>query len=376
MVRRQTVKITKKKPRITRSEAWLVNHQYLGDEPVLTDNFTETEYANALTWYTYMATTSDAREYLETFLKDQNRLDDLKKLKRVTDSSFPLSAAWAARLISRGTKVKESTKAFIEANLQRVFTKFEKIQETEAKPVAPPISIQQRVKDKADEFLGEIENIVDDRENQPEFSLYEWLKKKNVQSVYASMIPGQYIFWLQELLDALDGQDDQLVEAYARVPKKKMEYDIKFLSMLIEDAERYSSNTKKIRAPRKPRPISVDKLLKTFKYQKEFLDMKIASVKPENIVGCQELWTYNTKYKTITVFRAIDRGGLSVKGTSIIKYDENSSFTKRTGRKSEEYVNRVLKSGKILLRKLLDEMKSDAPLAYRCNENTVLLKVV
>lgn len=376
MARRQTIKITKKKPRITRSEAWLVNHKYLGDEPVLTDNFTETEYGNALTWYHYMATTSDAREYLETFLKDQNRLDDVKKLKRVTDSSFPITAAWAARLISRGTKVKESTKAFIEDNLQRVFSKFEKTQQTESKPVAPPISIQQRVKDKADEFLGEIENIVDDRENQPEFSLYEWLKKKSVQSVYASMIPGQYIFWLQELLDALDGRDDQLVEAYARVPKKKMEYDIKFLSMLIEDAERYSSNTKKIRAPRKPRPISVDKLLKTFKYQKEFLDMKIASVKPENIVGCQELWTYNTKYKTITVFRAIDRGGLSVKGTSIIKYDESNSFTKRTGRKSEEYVNRVLKSGKILLRKLLDEMKSDAPLAYRCNENTVLLKIV
>jgi hypothetical protein len=354
----------------------LVNHQYLGDEPILTDNFTETEYGNALTWYTYMSTTSDAREYLETFLKDQNRLDDLKKLKRVSDSSFPLSAAWAARLISRGTKVKESTKTFIEANLQRVFSKFEKAQETEAKPAVATVSIQQRVKDKADDILGEIENIVDDRANQPDFSLYDWLKKKSVQSVYASMIPGKYVFWLQELLDALDGADDQLVEAYARVPKKKMEYDIKFLSMLIEDAERYSSNTKKIRTPRKPRPMSVDKLLKTFKYQKEFLDMKIASVKPETIIGCQELWTYNTKYKTITVFRAIDRGGLSVKGTSIIKYDESNSFTKRTGRKSEEYVNRVLKSGKILLRKLLDEMKSDAPLAYRCNENTVLLKVV
>jgi len=376
MARRQTIKITKKKPRIARSETWLVNYKYMGDEPVLTDNFTETEYGNALTWYNYMVTVSDAREYLETFLKNQNRIDDTKKLKRVSDSNFPLTAAWIARLITRGTKVKETNKVFLEDNLQRVFSKLEKVKETESKPVSAPVSIQQRVKDKASEILGEIEGIIDDRENNPEFSLYEWLKKNSVQSVYASMIPGKYVFWLQELLDALDGKDKQLVEAYARVPKKKMEYDIKFFSMLIEDAERYSSNAKKTRAPRKPRPVSIDKVLKTFKYQKEFSDMKIASVKPENIIGCQELWTYNTKYKTITVFRAIDRGGLSVKGTSITKYDENNSFTKRTGRKSEEYVNRVLKSGKILLRKLLDEIKSDAPLAYRCNENTVLLKIV
>ena len=78
----------------------------------------------------------------------------------------------------------------------------------------------------------------------------------------------------------------------------------------------------------------------------------------------------------MTVFRAIDRGGLQVKGTSIINYDENNSVTKRTGRKPEVYVDKVLNSGKVVLRKLMDELKNDAPLAYRINENTILLKAV
>jgi hypothetical protein len=77
----------------------------------------------------------------------------------------------------------------------------------------------------------------------------------------------------------------------------------------------------------------------------------------------------------LTVFRAIDRGGLQVKGTSIINYDEKNSFTKRTGRKPEEYLKKVLEGGKIVLRKLMDDMK-EAPLAYRINENTILLRII
>jgi hypothetical protein len=128
--------------------------------------------------------------------------------------------------------------------------------------------------------------------------------------------------------------------------------------------------------PRKPRAISVEKKLKNFKFQKEDNTFKIASVNPEKVIGAQELWTFNTKYKTLTVFRALDRGGLQVKGTSIINYDEATSVTKRTGRKPEVYVDKVLNGGKIVLRKLMDELKNDAPLAYRINENTILLKVV
>lgn len=378
MARRQVIAKREKKVRITRSETYIINRKYLGDEPELKHAFTETEYGNALTWYNYMSTTDEAREYLETFLKNQGRFDEAKKLKRVSDSAFPLTAAWIARMITRGVQVKEYSRKFIEENLQRVFSKIEQTREEKVEETKPStvVSVQQRMKDKADEILGEIENIVDDRANQPEFSLYDWLKKKETPAAYASMIVHTYTVWLQELLEALEGNDDQLKEAYAKVPRKKINYDIKFLNMLIEDAERYGANTKKIRSPRKPRPVSIDKVLKTFKYQKEYPDMKIASVQPEKIIGCQELWTYNTKYKTLTVLRAIDRGGLNVKGTSITNYDEDNSFTKRTGRKPEEYVNRVLKGGKIILRKIMEELKNEAPLATRINENTILLKVV
>lgn len=375
MARRQLIARTKKKPRITKSETWLVNHKYLGDEPLLKDNYTQSEYGNALTWYNYMSTTNDAREYLETYLKNNNRVVEAKKIKTIPDTWVPTTAAWVCRIIMRGTKLPQKSRDFIEESLTRAFIK-SKPEPTEAPSAAPTVSIQQRMKDKADEILGEIENLVDDRSNLTDFSLYDWLKKKEIPAVYAAMIPGRYAAWLQELLDAVAKVDDQLVEAYARVPKKKMDYDIKFLNMLIEDAERYTDTTKKIRKPRKPRTISVEKKLKSFKYQKEDSNFKIASVSPEKIIGCQELWTFNTKYKTLTVLRAIDRGGIQVKGTSFTGYDEKNSFTKRTGRKPEVYVDKVLNGGKIVLRKLMDEIKGEAQLAYRSNENTILLRVI
>jgi hypothetical protein len=375
MARRQLIARTKKKHRVTKSETWLVNHKYLGDEPLLKDDYSQSQYGNALTWYNYMLSTNDAREYLETYLKHNNRAVEAKKIKSIPDTWVPTTAAWVSRIIMRGTNLPQRSRDFIEESLQRAFSKSEP-EKTEAQKAAPTVSIQQRMKDKADEILGEIENLVDERANLTNFSLYDWLKKKEIPAVYAAMIPARYVAWLQELLDAVAGVDDQLVEAYARVPKKKMDYDIKFFNMLIEDAERYTDTTKKTRKPRKPRTISVEKKLKSFKYQKEDSNFKIASVSPEKIIGCQELWMFNTKYKTLTVLRAIDRGGIQVKGTSFTGYDEKNSFTKRTGRKPEQYVDKVLNGGKIILRKLMEEIKGEATLADRSNENTILLRVI
>ena len=120
----------------------------------------------------------------------------------------------------------------------------------------------------------------------------------------------------------------------------------------------------------------MEKKIKNLKWQREDATYKIASILPEKIIGSQELWTFNTKYKTITVLRAQDRGGLQVKGTSITGYDPKTSFTRGTGRKTEDTVRRVLDGGKIVLRKIMDELKTEKALAYRINENTILLRVV
>ena len=209
-----------------------------------------------------------------------------------------------------------------------------------------------------------------------EFSLYTWLQSNNIPAAYATSIVSKLAPVLEELIEAYDGQDPQLKEGYRSYKKSEIKRLIDFYNTMCEDASKYANVTKKTRAPRKPRVQSLEKKLKSFKYQKEDNTFKIASINPEKIIGAQELWTFNTKYKTLTVFRALDRGGLDVKGTSITKYSEETSFTMRTGRKPEEAIKKVIEGGKLILRKIDQEFKNHAPLQARINENTILLRVL
>ena len=80
MARRQIV--TKRTPKVTRttkSEQYIINKKYLGDEPVFTEKLSQTDFINALNWYGYMCNTDDAREYLIDYIKLTGKSDDNAK---------------------------------------------------------------------------------------------------------------------------------------------------------------------------------------------------------------------------------------------------------------------------------------------------------
>ena len=360
---------TVKKPRVSHSEAYLINRKYMGDELEFLGAMTEGEVAKACNWYNCMCDKSDAREYTETWLKSQNRLAEVKKFKAVPDEWVNLTCAWIARLMSKGYEVPAHSKEFFEKTFAYILTKAK----VQVEKNNNTISIQERMREKAHDIIGDIEEMIDKGE---EFSLYDWLKLNGTPAAYAPMIAAYYAGPLTELIEAYEGNCPQLKEAYAYMTKKQLGERIKFYHSIVTDADKYAGVAKKTRAPSKPRAVSKEKILKNFKYQKENSEYKIASVNPEKVLGAQELWCFNTKNKVVTVFRALDRGGLNVKGASIVGYDEIASLSKGAGRKPEIILEKIQKSGKIVLKKLMDELKAEKPLQVRMNENTVLIKVV
>ena len=72
----------------------------------------------------------------------------------------------------------------------------------------------------------------------------------------------------------------------------------------------------------------------------------------------------------------LDRGGLKVNRSSITGYDEKASLSKGCGRKPEMVLDKLQNGGKIVLRKLMDDLKTDKPLQVRLNENTIIMKVM
>ena len=127
------------------------------------------------------------------------------------------------------------------------------------------------------------------------------------------------------------------------------------------------------------------RLVEKLKYCKADEKFQIASISPEDIIKANELWVFNRKTRKIGKYVAknIDPlgqqregTGLSVKGTTIIGFNETESIQK-TLRKPAEQLKEFKDAGKVKLRKYMDEIKTtDTKLNGRCNPDTVLLKVI
>lgn len=370
------VKGKKRAPRRSKSADYLANLKYFGEEPLLRGPVDDSTLGKALTWYNYMCEPDDAREYIVDYLKTTKQEALLKKFRRVPMSRIPKTYAWVYRIKTRGGEIHPDTlrRAEIAIKDSLQYMEDEKVEETTA-PVVEKPSIQERITEKLSDYIGEIENIVDDLPK--DWSMYKHLQSTQFPAKMTTKVADYYRPILEELELALEGGDDQLKEAYKHLSKPKLRERVALFQSIVDDCDRYAGNLRKQRAPRKKKAPTADKLLKNFQFQKESNEYKLKSVAPESILGAQELWTFNTKYNILTVFRANSHSGLSVKRTAIVGFDEANSVSKRIGRKTEDTLQRVLTGGKIVLRKLMDEISSDpAKISDRINNNVILLKTV
>ena len=130
------------------------------------------------------------------------------------------------------------------------------------------------------------------------------------------------------------------------------------------------------RAPRAKKSVPKEKLIAKLKYKKTDEPLKLVSINPTDILGASELWIYNTKTRKLGKYVADSiQGPLTVKGTSIVGFDEHQSVQK-TLRKPEEKLKEFKAASKVQLRKFLDGINAtDTKLNGRLNEETILLRV-
>ena len=177
---------------------------------------------------------------------------------------------------------------------------------------------------------------------------------------------------------------EQLKEGYDHLKKA----DIKKYTLAIQELllalDFVIESAKATRAPRKAKPKSADKLVAKLKFNKVDDKYKLASVRPEDIIGTNELWVFNVKTRKLGKYIAsnIDpKGqgragtGLQVKGTTITGFDEKLSVQK-TLRKPDIQLKQFKDCGKVKLRTFLDDIPTtDTKLNGRCNLDTILLKL-
>jgi hypothetical protein len=363
-----STKSLKKKPaRKTKSENYLVNWKYMGEEPKGV-SFNTVELLKAFNWYNVMAEKEDTRQYLKDYFKSDKNM--IKIIDHIPDNRLPTTAAWLCRIaINQNRDLEPSDLVRVKTNIEDAAKNTDEVKEDKTKPTAVKPSIQDRVRERVQDIIGDVEELLDKNDK---LNMYEWLQKNEIPAMHANKIADFYQPLMEEYLAVLEGNK----EGYERYTKKQMQEKHQTISNLLNDCRRFAGNVKKARAPRKKKAPTMEKLLKNFTYLKAYNEYKLQSIDPSTIIGAQELWTFDIKYNKLTVFRARGPAGLSIKRTAIDGYDVDSTISKRIGRKTEETLKKVLSGGKIILRKLMDEITSDPiTLSDRINSNIVLIKV-
>lgn len=319
----------------------------------------------AFNWYNVEKDEKDAAKYLGVPVSVARDFTSLAWAKRMQDRGYKLPAAESASYIDRMLKLKEMMKS--------------KTQTVVVSDTSNVISIQERVKAKSEEIIGEMEGLVDEfgmRGAHTKMNAYQWMVDHDVKPIHANRIAEHFRECAKEPMVAASGKDSYIKEAYSTFSKVRLLNLLQTFAAIVKDAERLSANASKQRKPRKKKPVSFDKMVAKIKYKVKDDALKLQSVDPVKVVGAIQLWVYNTKTRKLGVYCAEDESGLKVKGTTIKNYVEATSVCK-TLRKPEKTLPLVVDGGKIALRKVLDGVNSK-PIRMngRIGKDTLLIRVV
>jgi hypothetical protein len=338
-------------------------------------------------YYNYHYSVKQCRKHLNDWVRRNSKLDKkvIDKFERIGDRYVvmtPCSLIMAHRrgmpLLDRHVKYLHQQVEYSLALAAKSGDMGEDTVSTPKQVVERKITIQDRLQERTSELIGEIEGIYDEvlKGAKTEFKIYDFLTAHHVPQSQLGKYEQLFQKRVQELMDAQDKSDAQLVESYRHYRAGDYKRLFAFLADLMAGIEQYRGVKKAVKKARVRKAPAKEKVVAKLKFAREDRALKVVSINPTDIIGAQELWVFNTKTRKLGRYVAEAMGQLGVKGTSITGYDEAKSLAK-TLRKPDEQLKEFLKAGKVALRSFLKDIKAvEVRLNGRINEETVLLKVV
>jgi hypothetical protein len=344
-----------------------------GGEPTFTESvLTQIEMITALNWYTANRDTKASMKYVQDYFK-KNKI----KLDTQVAESELNTFGWVCRIVTRGGVLTELHQQWFDDRIKRHTLSGNKTESIQ-KETSNVISIQDRINQKVDEIVGELEGSVDD------FILSGFKKtpsphaimQDKVKSVHANKIVDIFKKNRSEIQEVIDTDDDQLKEGYSNFTKLQLKKLLGYYDLIINEAIKLSDEAKSTRKPRKRKIKTPDQLVSKLKILTEDTNLNLKSEDPKKIIGAMQLWIFNVKTRKLGVYHADDASGLSMKGSTVINFNEQKSICK-TLRKPEQVLSNVVKGGKVFLRNAMESIKAKQKnLTGRLNGDTILVKVV
>jgi hypothetical protein len=341
-------------------------------EPKFSGEVSQTELTQALSWYAQNRDSKDATKYAIEYFKKKLKIPAPEAIK----SQAP-TFGYVCRLVSLGAVLTDRNVEWFDKTVEEL--KNAKQPVAKVAKVANVVSIQDHIKRKAGECIGELEGQIDElitTKFSADVSPYGLMNTLEIKGAHAKFVIDHFKTRRAEYDEVLTTTDPDVKEAYSNFTKVQLKKLVAYCDQVIVDGMRLAGDAVKSRKPRKRKAKSPDQLVSKLNYAKDFAELKLVSVDPKTIVGASQLWVYNTKTRKLGCYNAEDAAGLSIKGSTIQNFAESKSIQK-TLRKPAVTLPEVLKGGKVALRNVLTDIRAaEGVLTGRINNDTILLRTI
>jgi len=341
-------------------------------EPKFSGELSQTQLTQALSWYAQNRDNKDATKYAVEFFKKKLKIQAPDAIKSQV-STF----GFICRIVSLGGVLNDSNTKWFNETIDKLKQTENVVKQTVT--TAGVVSIQDHIKRKASECIGELEGQIDEMiisEFKANVSPYATMTGMDVKNAHTKFIIEHFKTRRVEYDNVLTTDDSDIKEAYSNFTKTQLKKLIAYCDQVIVDGMKLAGEAIKTRKPRKRKAKSADQLISKLNYAKDFAELKLTSVDPKTIIGASQLWVYNVKTRKMGVYQAADVSGLNIKGSTIQNFAESKSVCK-TLRKPAETVPEIMKAGKVALRHILVQIRAaEKVLTGRINADTILLRTV
>lgn len=367
------------------------DEKYTGPEPAwdteratnMDDDDFDHHLRRSFYYYNYYYNQKETKKYVVEWMKSVEDFskEEVKAFDRAADRSIPMTVCSLVMAHRAGMPFRPRHTEFItKMILAAIATADPELVVTEetVKIESYRPTIQDRLNEKTSELIGELEGRYDDvfGNVKSDFKPYDFLTTNSVAQSQLGKYQTVFQKHRNELSQAQSKADEQLVEGYRFLKTADYRRILGWLDALLAAVEQYRDVKRATkRVTRVKKAPAKEKVVARLKYTKENKDLKLVSINPVDIVGASELWIFNAKTRKLGRYVAASYQMLSVKGTSILNFDEEKSVAK-TLRKPADQLKEFSKAGKVALRSFLKDIRAtEIRLNGRINDDTILLKV-
>ena len=368
-----------------------INTTAYGSEPKWDDDISAEDapflVVKSLYWYRIYATPKQLKQWTLDHVKEHIGTKAVKDYKNGNKKEYEEIGA-TCRIVANGCPL-EILEEKINAGLAEIKGDTLSARKRSSDAVKnltkkPKVDPKEKFNHQLGEYLHRINIEIDRLVDYPKIKKKDWFdpesffKSKSIKPEFAVEIVNSINPTLNELKEALEGEDEQLTEAYNFLKKRYHTRLIEFITDIVEVAKKYSNKRilTKSGKKKKKKPTTPAMVVKKLPCMDKFSELSLISIDPKEIVGASVLYVYNTVSRLIHVYISNDTKGLSAKGASITGYNEKKSFVKKL--RNPKHSTFMISSGKTK-KYTLEHVKNiktkEKPVRPRLNKSCIILKV-